>query len=316
MIISASRRTDIPALYPEWFVNRLRAGEVLIPNPYNRKKVTRIQLSPDTVDCIAFWTKNPEPIIPYLKEIDSMEYQYYFQMTITDYEEDVEPNVPSMADSIATFLLMSERIGKERLDWRFDPVLLNDKYTISYHLEKFEMMCSWLSDATERCIISFIDSYKGCPYSEIEQEDMKKLAKGLSEISKRYSLPLYTCAEKVDLDCYGIRHGACIDKDRIHQLIGYKLDLKKDTGQRKECRCAQSIDVGIYGTCTHGCRYCYATKGIESAKRKREQHDVLSPLLIGNLRGDETIVEKEVKSSEDNQISLFDFQSGTGYFLP
>lgn len=306
MIISASRRTDIPALYPEWFLNRLKEGEVLIPNPYNRKKITRIRLTPDAVDCIVFWTKNPEPMLPYLKELDSMEYQYYFQMTITDYEKDVELHVPSIADSIATFLLLSDRIGRERIDWRFDPIFLDNKYTASYHLEKFEFMCEWLHDATDRCIISFIDSYKGCPYAEMQTEDMEELAKGLSKIAGKYSLPLYTCAERLNLEQYGIRHSACIDKERIHNLIGYKLDLKKDSGQRKECRCVESIDVGMYGTCTHGCRYCYATKGLDSAKKKRMQHDEMSPVLVGNLKGDETIVEREVKSNMDTQISLFD----------
>ena len=125
MIISASRRTDIPALYPEWFMNRLREKTVMVPNPYNRKKISSIRLSLDTVDCIVFWTKNPEPLMPYLKEIDKMGYRYYFQMTITDYEEDLEPEVPCMEDSIATFLLLSEIIGPERIDWRFDPILLS-----------------------------------------------------------------------------------------------------------------------------------------------------------------------------------------------
>lgn len=307
MIISASRRTDIPALYPEWFFNRLKAGEVLVPNPYNRKKISRIPLSPDRVDCIAFWTKNPEPMIPYLKEIDKMGYKYYFQMTITDYDEDVEPGSPSTAESMATFLLMSEMLGRERMDWRFDPILLNEKYTIAYHLEQFEMMCQWLHKATGRCIISFIDSYKGCPYLEMEQEDMVELAKGLAEIAQKYRLPLYTCAEQVDLSRYGIRHASCIDKEKVQRLIGYKLDLKKDLGQRKECGCAESVDIGMYDTCTHGCRYCYASNSPDSAGKKYKLHDPLSPLLIGHLKGDETITDRQFKSSRDNQISLFDF---------
>ncbi len=176
MIISASRRTDIPALYPEWFVNRLKAGEVLVPNPYNRKKVKKIFLSPETVDCIVFWTKNPEPMLPYLKEIREMGYEYYFQMTITDYDEDMELNLPGTAESMATFLLMSERIGKERMDWRFDPIILTEKYSISYHLERFEMMCNWLHDATTRCIISFVDAYKDCPFRELKEEEIIELA--------------------------------------------------------------------------------------------------------------------------------------------
>ena len=192
MIISASRRTDIPALYPQWFLNRLKAGEVLVPNPYNRKKVSRISLSPDTVDCIAFWTKNPEPILPFLKEIDEMGYQYYFQMTITDYDSDMETELPSIAESMATFLLVSEMLGKERMDWRFDPIILNEKYTVPYHLEKFEMMCEWMHKATTRCIISFVDTYKDSPFLELEQEDMIELAEGLSKIARNYQLPIYT----------------------------------------------------------------------------------------------------------------------------
>nr|WP_296265406.1 DUF1848 domain-containing protein [uncultured Merdimonas sp.] len=306
MIISASRRTDIPAWYPEWFMNRLRAGEVLVPNPYNRKKVNRIVLTPDTVDCIVFWSKNPEPMRPFLREIDEMGYRYYFQMTITDYDQELEPEAPGTADAMATFLLMSEELGKERMDWRFDPIILTEKYSKAYHLEKFEMMCEWLHKATTRCIVSFVDAYRGSPYRELEQEEIEDLAEGLGKIAGRYHLPLYSCAEKLDLKRYGILHGACIDKEKIHEIIGYKLDVKKDSGQRKECRCADSIDIGVYDTCIGGCRYCYAVHSAESAKKKYQQHDSQSPLLVGKLRGDEEITDKEIHSLRDNQISLFD----------
>ena len=306
MIISASRRTDISAWYPEWFMNRLRAGEVLVPNPYNRKKVNRIVLTPDTVDCIVFWSKNPEPMRPFLREIDETGYRYYFQMTITDYDQELEPEAPGTADAMATFLLMSEELGKERMDWRFDPIILTEKYSKAYHLEKFEMMCEWLHKATTRCIVSFVDAYRGSPYRELEQEEIEDLAEGLGKIAGRYQLPLYSCAEKLDLKRYGILHGACIDKEKIHEIIGYKLDVKKDSGQRKECRCADSIDIGVYDTCIGGCRYCYAVHSAESAKKKYQQHDPQSPLLVGKLRGDEEITDKEIHSLRDNQISLFD----------
>lgn len=306
MIISASRRTDIPALYPEWFVNRLREGSILVPNPYNRKKVSHIRLTPNTVDCIVFWTKNPEPMIPYLKEIDEMGYQYYFQMTLTDYEEDLEPGLPEKEELMATFLMLSEMIGKERIDWRFDPILLTDKYTPDYHEEKFESMCQWLHKATQRCTISFIDSYGKKIYPELNKEEMEEMASRLSKIAARYKLPLYTCAEAIDLSKYGIRQGACIDKERIQRLLGYKLDIKKDTGQRTQCKCVESLEVGIYNTCTNGCKYCYATASQESAQKKQNQHDPQSPLLIGNLRGDEVITNKGIRSNRDYQMSLFD----------
>lgn len=315
MIISASRRTDIPARYPEWFMNRLRAGEVLVPNPYNRKKVSRISLSPKVVDCIVFWTKNPEPMLPYLKEIDQMGYEYCFQMTVTDYEADLEPGVPCTADAMATFLLMSEMLGKERMDWRFDPVLLTDRYTKEYHYEQFEMMCSWLHNAAGRCIISFVDAYKGTPFPEMEQEDMEELAEKFGKIAGHYGIPLYSCAEKIHLERYGIQHGACIDPERIRRVAGYKLDLKKDPGQRRECRCVESVDIGVYDTCINGCKYCYAVNHSDSAKRKYELHDPESPLLIGRLKGDETVTDREMRSARDDQLSLFDMpQLGTGHF--
>ena len=168
------------------------------------------------------------------------------------------------------------------------------------------MMCEWLHKSTDRCILSFVDAYKESPFLEMEWEDMLELGEGLGKIAKKYKLPLYTCSEKIDLTPYGIRHGACIDKDKIYELIGYKLDVKKDAGQRKECGCVESIDIGVYDTCTHGCRYCYAVNSQESAKKKRQRHDPESPLLVGQLQGDEIITDKEVTTSRDNQISLFD----------
>ena len=233
MIVSVSRRTDIPALYPQWFVNRLLAGEVLVPNPYNRKKVSRISLSRDVVDCFVFWSKNPEPMIPYLRMIDMLEYPYYFEMTITGYGKEMEPNLPSTEESIATFILLSERLGKERMDFRFDPIILNEKYPLSYHLEQFDMMCEWLHRYTTRCIFSFVDPYKGSRFLEPEPEEMEAAASGLAKIAAKYGLPLYTCAEKINLEKYGVGHAACIDKGKIERLVGYKLDVKKDSGQRR-----------------------------------------------------------------------------------
>lgn len=307
MIISASRRTDIPALYPQWFVNRLLAGEVLVPNPYNRKKVQRISLDREVVDLIVFWTKNPEPMIPYLKMIDMLDYPYYFEMTITDYGKEMEPNLPSTEESIASFILLSERLGKERVDFRFDPIILNEQYTAAYHVEKFDMMCEWLGKYTEKCIFSFVDHYKGCPFLEPEREDMLDVAERLSKIAAKYELPLYTCGESIDLEPFGIRHTSCIDKEKIEAILGYKIETKKDSGQRKECHCVESVDIGMYDTCIHGCRYCYANGLPENVRKKYELHDPESPLLIGKLLGDEIISDRKMRTLRDNQLSLFDF---------
>lgn len=307
MIISASRRTDIPALYPEWFMNRIREEEVLVPNPCNRRQVSRISLAPEVVDCIVFWTKNPEPMLPYLKTLDKLEYQYYFQMTVTDYGLDMEPNTPSMEESMATFVLLSQKIGKERLDWRFDPIILNKQYTLSYHLEKFELMCAWMHSHTTRCIISFVDAYKNRRCPQMEEEDMMETAKALAQIAAKYKLPLYTCGEKIGLEEYGIQHASCVDRKKIERLIGYRLDVKKDRRQRKYCGCCKSVDVGMYDTCTNGCGYCYATASQESASKKHELHNPKSEILIGGLYGDETIIDKRAVSDRDIQLSIFDF---------
>ena len=288
-------------------MNRLRAGEVYVPNPYNRKKVSRVALNQNTVDCFVFWTKNPEPLIPHLKEIDRMGYPYYFEMTITDYGEDLEPNLPSTEDMMATFLLLSEKIGKERIDLRFDPILLSDKYTMSYHLERFETMCEWLHNYTDRCIISFVDSCRGKGFLELETEDMEEIGRRFARIAARYDLPLYTCAEKIDLSRFGIRHSSCIDREKIERITGKRMDLKRDKGQRPECGCVESVDIGMYDTCVHGCKYCYATSGLDGAVRKYELHNPGSPLMIGDLRGDETITDRKMMLKQDDQMSIFDF---------
>ena len=235
MIISASRRTDIPARYPEWFMNRLREGEVLVQNPYNRKKIQRIALSPDVVDSIVFWSKNPEPMRPYLREIDEMGYRYYFQMTITDYGPDLEPEAPDISDAMATFLLMSAQLGKERMDWRFDPILLTEKYTKDYHLEKFEMMCEWLHRATTRCIVSFVDAYRNSPFQELEQEvpgltrSEKRLAALLAAglIAKEIASMIHRTPRSVGTFIYRLRKKAGVPADM--KTPDYFGKLKKDS---------------------------------------------------------------------------------------
>ena len=168
------------------------------------------------------------------------------------------------------------------------------------------MMCRWLHKATERCIISFVDAYPEKPYLELEQEEIEQMAEALSKIASRHRLPLYTCAEKVDLSSFGIRHGACIDKERIRRICGYRLDAKKDSGQRIQCQCAESIDIGAYNTCIHGCAYCYANGALDVVAKKYQQHDSKSSILIGHLTGSEVITEKKIYCGRDDQISLFD----------
>jgi hypothetical protein len=265
VIISASRRTDIPAFRGDWFMDCLRAGEVLVQNPVNRSQVSRISLAPEDVDCVVFWTKNPAGFLPCLDELDRRGYRYYFQFTLTPYGRDMEPNLPDKSALLAVFGELSDRIGKERVIWRYDPILLNQVYTPSYHAGCFEHFARALAGKTETCVISFIDAYgflsaafEELGIGELGPGDMRQLAGLLGPLARNYGLSLVSCCEQVDLSAYGISPGKCIDEGRIRRLFGLDLRYKKDPGQRKGCCCTVSRDIGSYGSCRHGCRYCYA----------------------------------------------------------
>ncbi|QVK20946.1 DUF1848 domain-containing protein [Mycoplasmatota bacterium] len=305
MIVSVSRRTDVPAFYSEWFYNRLKSEEVLSVNPFNRKQVSRISLKKNDVDCFIFWTKNPKKFIERLDELNG--YNYYFQFTLNSYSKDVEPLVPDKREVINTFKELSKRIGKEKVIWRYDPILLNEYYTIEYHLKWFERLTSELCDYTERVVISFIDIYKktkrnskGLNLRELDDSAKLELAKSMSAIAKRYNLRIETCSESIDLDEFNIHKSKCIDVELISQIIDTDINYSNDQNQRDECGCIRSVDIGVYNTCLHMCKYCYANFSENVIKKNIELHDVNSKILLGNLRGDEKITHREAK--RDNQI--------------
>lgn len=306
MIISASRRTDIPSYYGKWFFNRLQAGYMLVQNPYNALRLSKIPLSPDTADCIVFWTKNPAPMLEELKGISDLGFHYYFQYTLTPYGEAWEKNLPSVEKRIDTLCLLSDRIGKHRLVWRYDPIILDDIYSVSYHIEQFGFLCEKIHSYTDECIISFVDSYSHMHNAmpEISREQMKTIAKAFSEIAAKYRLKLAACCEKIDLREFGITRASCIDKKRIEQILGGLLNLKKDAGQRLGCGCMESVDIGVYQTCLNGCKYCYATKNPWKAQNYFKQHDPESPMLIGWPGDDIIVTEKNIYSSKITQTSF------------
>lgn len=306
MIISASRRTDIPSYYGKWFANRLKEGYVLIQNPYNTLRLSKLLLSPDTTDCIVFWTKNPAPMIGELKRISDLGYNYYFQYTLTPYGEAWESNLPSIEKRLDTLYTLSDRVGKCRLVWRYDPVILDDTYSVQYHIEHFAFLCEKINTYVDECVISFVDSYFHIHniISAINSEQMKMIGKAFSDIAGKYHLKLATCSEKIDLQELGITRASCIDKERIERIIGCSISSKKDSGQRSECSCIESVDIGYYGTCLNGCKYCYATKNPLSARNNFRQHDPASPMLIGWPRDDMVITERKIHSSKIMQMSF------------
>lgn len=307
MILSASRRTDIPALYGAWMAARLREGEVVVRNPYHAGRAVRLLFSPDSVDCIVFWTKNPVPFERFLPGIEALGYRdFYFQYTITALE-DLEPGLPSLDLRVEAFQRLSERLGPRRVDWRFDPVLLNGRYTARWAAERFAALCERLAGCTERCILSFADHYPhlGKQFQEAGKGEMEEAAALLVAVAKEYGLPLYTCAETLDLSAFGIRHAACMDRQKIEAIIGCSLRAKKDPGQRPACGCIESVDLGAYNTCVNGCAYCYATKSRAAALRNFQAHDPRSPMLAGWPEKGLVWTEKRPPSLKTEQTSFF-----------
>lgn len=313
MIISASRRTDIPAFYVEWFFNRLKAGFVDVVNPFNLKQVSRISLKPKVVDCIVFWTKNAAPIIDRLGELK--DYKFYFQFTITPYDKDVEPGLlrnQSKDDIIRTFQRLSKKIGKDKVIWRYDPILLSPKHSIDWHFEQFAYFADKLAPYTNRCVISFLDLYTKTKHNtqplrirDISVDEMKELALGISQIAEG-KIEVQSCSEKVDLKEFGISHGACIDKEIIEHIIGSEIDIAKDKTQRQECGCMASVDIGQYDTCTHLCAYCYANFRPQKATANFKQHNPEATSLFGEIHNDATITERKMKPLKiAKQQSLF-----------
>lgn len=301
MILSASRRTDIPAFFADWFMNRLREGFALVRNPMNYRQVSKLELSPAVLDCIVFWTKNPRPLLPYLKEIGES-YPFYFQYTLNAYGKDVEQRLPDVGERVRTLRTLSDAIGKDRVIWRYDPVLLSPIYDLRWHAETFGRMAKTLAPFIGSAVFSYYDAYpkaenniRGQQARPCRPEEMEALAREFSSIAKANRLTLKTCAEAVDLEKYGIGHNRCIDPALIEKMTGWAIHAKKDANQRPECGCAESVDIGQYNTCRHGCRYCYANFSPKSVETFLRRHDKNSPLLIGRPESADTITPRKMK---------------------
>jgi DNA repair photolyase len=300
MIISASRRTDIPAFYSDWFMNRVREGYFYRVNPFNSNQVSGFSLKTEDVDAICFWTKNPAPLMKHLDELDDRRLNFYFQFTLNPYGREFEPHVPPIEERIATFRELAGRIGPEQMVWRYDPVILTSLTPISWHLEQAERIADLIQDATRRLVFSFYDFYgkgqgrlnKAFQGSGILLEDitapehtesLEEVARGFKEIADRHSLQIFSCSEAVELADIGIEHGACIDGTLIRELFGSKPALNKDKNQRQACGCVESVDMGIYNTCHFRCSYCYANFNEGMIASNCREHFPNSPSLLGRF---------------------------------
>jgi hypothetical protein len=324
MILSVSRRTDIPSYFSDWFLERLKEGFVYTRNPMNPKQVSELKLTPETVDCIVFWTKNPEPMLSRLSELAP--YPFYFQFTLTSYGKDIEANLPHKKEvMLPVFQRLSAQIGSKRVIWRYDPILFTKRYTPEYHIKAFRQMAEALKGSTEKCVISFVDTYaknkrklQNLGVYDLPKEELEAFAKELCDIARENGMVMASCAEQIDLEHCGIAHNACIDKALIEEITGYRLKGAKDKNQRGECGCMESIDIGTYHTCGNGCVYCYANHSEAQVKENITRYEMHSPILCGRIGDEDKVTERKVVSLKEERIGtkereIYGIIAGTDY---
>ena len=307
MIINTGQRTDIPAFYADWFVNRLKAGFVLVRNPYNPRSVTRYRLSPEVVDLIGFCTKNPAPMLPHLDLLRP--YGQYWYVTITPYGKEIEPGVPDKREVLDSFRRLSDTVGPDRMGWRYDPVFISGEYPAERHIMAFEYMAQTLSGYTHTAVISFVDLYEKTKRNfpevrPVTAEQRLQLGKAFVEIAGQYGMTLRPCGEGDELAPIGADCSGCMTVAMYEQALGRRLKVPKTAPARKECACYLGGDIGAYNTCGHLCRYCYANYDAATVRKNLAAHDPESPLLIGHLEPGDQVHEAKQESWIDPQITM------------
>ena len=293
MVLNVSGRTDVVAFYSKWFINRYEEGYIDVRNPFNEKLVSRINF--DNVDIIMFCTKNPLPIIDYLPKIDK---KIVFHITLTPYHKDIEPNVIDKIKIIDGIKRISDIIGIDNVFVRYDPVFISDKYTIDYHIKAFNKMCSLLEGYVNKIIISFLDEYKNVKrnknilnYRELTDKDYETIGINFSNIAQKHNMTVQTCYEEHNLVEYGFIKGECLSHELAYKLTG--KSYPKWTARKKGlCNCVEMVDIGVYNSCKHFCKYCYANYDERKVEDNYKKHNPNSSLLIGNLESDDIIKER------------------------
>ena len=306
MIINTGSRTDIPAFFHRWLLNRIDEGFVCTRNPYN-DDIYRYPLDSKIIDCLCFCTKNPKPLLKNIDELDDFN-QFWF-VTITPYDKDIEVNVPDFKKVMKSFKELSEYLGINKVSWRYDPIFITEKYSLEYHIDKFEQMASELADYTNDCTISFIDLYQKVlrnfpEANEVTIEEQLVIGENFSRIAKEYDIQMKTCVEGTLLDRFGFDSSGCMTQSVIEKAIGNNLKIPKGKYRIRECDCIFGRDIGAYNTCMHGCRYCYATVNPKRAQKNYKLHNPCSPLLIGNIKDSDIVKEVREPSYIDAQQKL------------
>ena len=290
-VISVSRRSDIPAFYTEWFINRIRAGSACYRNPFGGR-MCEVSLKPDDVLAFVFWSRNYEPLLPCLPELDDRGYNAYFHFTLTDYGKPLEPFAPSTEKMIEIFHVLAERYSPQHVLWRFDPIVLSNTLSIDIIVEKFSKLAQQLEGATERCYISFVDLYRkvqknlipleeqGFQLYDIQQKVKLELLRRVQQIAEEHEITLHACCETDMLQLSGIKQAHCVDPLLLHKLFPHKFHPLKSAPTREGCGCYASRDIGAYDSCIHGCLYCYANANYETALKHFKNHDPAQSLLV------------------------------------
>lgn len=306
MIINTGSRTDIPAFFHKWFLNRIDDGFVCTRNPYN-DDIYRYPLNPKIIDCLCFCTKNPKPL---LNNIDSLDdYSQFWFVTITPYGKDIEVNVPNFKNVIKSLKELSDYLGVNKVSWRYDPIFITEKYSLDFHIDRFEEMISQLSGYTGDCTISFIDLYqkvlRNFPEArEVTTQERLVIGKEFSKIAEKYDIRMKTCVEGTLLDQFGFDSGGCMTQQVIENAIGNNLKIPKGKYQIRDCDCIFGRDIGAYNTCLHGCKYCYANYSTKLVKMNQRLHNPNSPLLIGDVKEGDAVNEISEPSYIDTQQKL------------
>lgn len=293
MILNVSGRTDIVAFYSDWFLNRIKEGYVDVRNPFNKSLISRISF--DNVDLILFCTKNPIPMLDKIKYINK---KMIFHITITPCKKDIEPFVPNKKNVIDATKIISDIIGKDNVVVRYDPIFLSEKYTIEYHIKAFAKLCSLLDGYINKIIVSFIDDYKNVRKNikylkvrEFTEMDYKLIGEKFSKIAKKHNITVQTCFEERNLQEYGFIKGECLSHELAYKLTG-KVYKTSKVRKGNICNCVEMVDIGVYNTCRHFCKYCYANYDEKRVIKNSKEHNPNSSLLIGNINDDDIIKER------------------------
>jgi len=309
LIVSATRRADIPAHYAEWFMNRIRAGWCAVPSPFNSRQVSRVNLSPGEVAAFVFWTRDPRPLMPHLKELEALGHRFVFQFTLVEYPANLHPGMPPLTGRLEAFKRLAGCIGPERVLWRYDPIVLTDETDTGFHRLSFENICRNLAGHTRRVTVSLMEPYlktrrrlahAGANLLAPGDEALSALFTDMAALARKMDMEPVSCADGAGLDRLGFSPGACVDSALLERLFGLTALGGKDSGQRSACLCAKSRDIGMYDACPAGCAYCYATRDFNRSSRAKTSHDPDSPSLLGTF---EPGVERNANSDNTAPVA-------------